>query len=428
MRFLLPLLLVAALTTPACSSPTSSAPYDANADVASGDLLADLPVDRGGADMVTEEILPEWPHGCVEELCAAGPDSAPDPSTWGPFPVGLRTFQTNLYDHKDVARKITFDVVYPTTEAFRNGPFEEIDLVALAPDDVKALMPAMEIEPIPVFMVRDADVRAQDGPYPLVVFSHGAFGVRFQSVFFTQYLASHGYIVVCPDHVGNTLFDMIKNGGYTMDPIVESAFDRPLDVKHLVNLMLKWNEAQGNDFQGSINPERIGMSGHSFGGYTSFYQAFEDSRIKAILPMAPATQQLSFFYNLEELPVPAMIMAGGADNTLDTEVEMALAYETIPPPKYYFELMTAGHYSFTDICKLNLKQLADEIGFGDAEDALDDGCGPENVDVVFAHPLIRQFGIAFLNVHLRDSPGSSVYYSADEGAKYADELHYLMEE
>ena len=49
---------------------------------------------------------------------------------------------------------------------------------------------------------------ACDGPRPVLVFSHGNSGVRWQSPFFTEYLASHGWVVVAPDHVGNTLFDM----------------------------------------------------------------------------------------------------------------------------------------------------------------------------------------------------------------------------
>lgn len=426
---LLPVVLLVTLAMPGCSNSPKESPADTLTELSVEEVLPDGAGDAATADEGTEEVLPQWPHGCVEDLCAAGPDSAPDPSAWGPFPVGLRTFETNLYDYKGVVRYVTFDVVFPTTEAFRDGPFEEIDLVALAPDDVKDMMPAMEIEAIPVFMVRDAEVRTKDGPYPMVIFSHGAFGVRFQSVFFTQYLASHGYIVVCPDHSGNTLYDMIKAGGYSTDPVIESAFNRPLDVAHLMDLMLSWNDASGNTFQDTIDPDRIGMSGHSFGGYSSFQQGFDDKRIKAVLPMAPATQQLvALGYKIEEFPVPAMVMASGDDKTLDTEKDMTQAYEKLPPPKYYFELKTAGHYSFTDICSLNLKQLADEIGFGDAEDALEDGCGPENVDVAFAHPLIRQFGIGFLNAHLRDSAGSKVYYTEDEGAKVAEELIYLMEE
>ena len=73
-------------------------------------------------------------------------------------------------------------------------------------------------------------MRRADGPYPLVVFSHGAYGVRFQSVFFTAYLASHGYVVVAPDHPDNCLFDLFVQGGYSMEEVVNSSFDRPFDI------------------------------------------------------------------------------------------------------------------------------------------------------------------------------------------------------
>ena len=40
------------------------------------------------------------------------------------------------------------------------------------------------------------DVAVADGRFPLVLFSHGNGGIRFQSFFFAAHLASHGYVVV----------------------------------------------------------------------------------------------------------------------------------------------------------------------------------------------------------------------------------------
>ena len=51
-----------------------------------------------------------------------------------------------------------------------------------------------------------------DGPYPLIVFSHGNGGLGVQSFFLTEYLASHGYVVVCPDHTGNSLLTELPGG------------------------------------------------------------------------------------------------------------------------------------------------------------------------------------------------------------------------
>jgi hypothetical protein len=40
---------------------------------------------------------------------------------------------------------------------------------------------------------------------PVVLFSHGNMSFRYQSFFLTEHLARHGYVVVAPDHFGNTL-------------------------------------------------------------------------------------------------------------------------------------------------------------------------------------------------------------------------------
>jgi predicted dienelactone hydrolase len=47
--------------------------------------------------------------------------------------------------------------------------------------------------------------------------------VRFQSYFLCEHLASHGFVVVAPDHIGNTTIDLVFPG----TPF--EAKDRPLD-------------------------------------------------------------------------------------------------------------------------------------------------------------------------------------------------------
>src|SRR3989344_1901647 len=41
---------------------------------------------------------------------------------------------------------------------------------------------------------------SEKGPFPLVIFSHGYGGCGVQSIYFTEELARHGYIVAAPDH------------------------------------------------------------------------------------------------------------------------------------------------------------------------------------------------------------------------------------
>ena len=43
------------------------------------------------------------------------------------------------------------------------------------------------------------------GPAPVVIVSHGFGAVKEDFVFLNQHLASHGYVVMAPDHVGSDL-------------------------------------------------------------------------------------------------------------------------------------------------------------------------------------------------------------------------------
>src|SRR5687768_5421843 len=53
--------------------------------------------------------------------------------------------------------------------------------------------------------LRDAEPNRENAPYPLVVFSHGLGGFRFQSVFLMEHLASHGFVVIATEHPGSTV-------------------------------------------------------------------------------------------------------------------------------------------------------------------------------------------------------------------------------
>ncbi len=147
------------------------------------------------------------------------------------------------------------------------------------------------------------------------------------------------------------------------------------------------------------------------------------------MPLTPSTYAIPIWgHEFRNFPIPMMMMTGRKDRTLETDVEMSPIYELMPAPKYYFELHTGGHYTYTDICSLDLMVLAEELDFGDAEDALKDGCGDTNIPVETAHPLINQFAIGFFNTYLRNSTGSKVYFDAAAAAPHQDILLYRLEE
>lgn len=202
-------------------------------------------------------------------------------SARGPYAVGVRD-----YVIEDDERPLAVSVWYP----------------ALNPE---GLDDAIEyaIDGIPLFTIsghalRDALPDAADGPYPLVVFSHGAGGFRHQSVYLTEHLASYGFVVIASEHPGSALMDflgddfdmaaaldMVNNlhadlwtlvghletmGGVTgfYDGLATSYAERPLDVLRQIDFAAALTAADG-DLAGVIDTDVVAVSGHSFGGYTA---------------------------------------------------------------------------------------------------------------------------------------------------------------
>ena len=67
------------------------------------------------------------------------------------------------------------------------------------------------------------------GAFPVVAFSHGLGAVRYQSPFLCERLASHGFVVVSPDHPKSTMFDLDE------DALVEVFLERPDDLRYTVD-------------------------------------------------------------------------------------------------------------------------------------------------------------------------------------------------
>ncbi|HOH75642.1 MAG TPA: CocE/NonD family hydrolase [Myxococcota bacterium] len=384
-------------------------------------------IDDGNGNMI------ENPNpGCVGELCVAGPEAAPDPMSFGPFPVGIRQFvyydpNPDNNNEDGSPRKLKIDVWFPTTEEFRGGDPFIYDVKEECGPDVLEKYEGVEIGRFPVDAVLDAPVRHGDGRFPVVIFSHGAFGIRFQSIFFTIQLASHGYIVISADHQFNTLNEILVDG-YEASELLYSAQHRPKDIFAL----LDWIEAKGEDtadeFYDLVDMENVACTGHSFGGLTS-YIVTVDPRIDCIIPMSPAADMVNaftiYFNNtpIEELSIPTLMMAGEQDKTLQYQPQQRDPFDTQPAPKWLLSLPRAGHYTFTDSCMMNLEEL--QAYWEDADDAIRDGCGPDNFDWREAHKVINLYGISFLNHFLRHSPAAGAVLVPESAQQWGEEVEFI---
>jgi len=189
--------------------------------------------------------------------------------------------------------------------------------------------------------VRDAPLDLSGGPYPVVMFSHGSCGFERQSLFLTPWLATHGFIVVAPPHPGNTLFEFPTCG--TGPAQAASAVERPRDIIFALDYILAQGKDPASPFYGAVDESRIAMTGHSFGGLTTYLTTALDDRFTVALPMAPATGPNS------TLTIPSMTMYGAIDSVVSIPGVLA-AYDRSSAPKRLVEIDDAGHYAFSDSC------------------------------------------------------------------------------
>jgi len=222
--------------------------------------------------------------------------------------------------------------------------------------------------------VTNAPVDASGGPYPLVLFSHGSCGYPQQSLFLTPFLATHGFIVVAPPHPGNTLFEFPNCR--TPQAQAASFVERPADVRFVLDQILAANADPGSPFFGTIDPDRIAMTGHSFGGLTTYLVTASEPRVKAAVAMAPATIANS------ALSVPSLTMLGVIDSVVSNPNARA-AYGRSVSPKWLVEIEHAGHYAFSDFCF-----------------ASSDCNPPTTLDSLEAHDAALRYVLPFLKVHV----------------------------
>lgn len=336
---------------------------------------------------------------------AAGP---PAPDALGPWAVGFTTFEVH-----DPARDRTLPVYawYPVR------PSEAIGAPAVYSVLILGLASPVAIA--------DAPLARRAGPFPLVVFSHGNGGTGLQSFFLTEVLASHGFVVVAPDHVGNTLADVLF-GNVGEAEVLQSALDRPRDVSLLIDALLARAGSRSDRFAGAVDPLRVGVAGHSFGGFTAlavaagfggqaaaefgielpadFVPIPADPRVRAIVPIAPASTPLGDG-ELARIRIPTLLVGGTLDGTTPLVPEVTRPFALLPAdPVYRADVRRAAHFSFTNAC--DLIALAANAGLPPEliEDAVsganEEGCAPDLLPVGEAQRITNLVTVAFLRRHL----------------------------
>ena len=315
-----------------------------------------------------------------------------DFSAPGNFPVGVRTLVLVDKSREDSyaggPRTLVTEVWYPAAESDRSGKkttFSEFfgKHQAAAGEFVGHFGEKLsEVEERFLCSgVRDAALRA--GRFPLLVFSHGNGGIRHQNVFQVGPLASHGYVVVSADHTGNAALTPLPDRALPYDNSGRgrSARERPLDVSFLITELLRGGVSAGGWLENRLDPDRIGVLGHSFGGFTVCKVAETDHRVKAILPMTAAYGK--------KTSLPMLLMLGEKDRTMGAagNAVAMMYYKACTGPKHLVSLKRGGHFSFTDMDGIS-------PGFGDGVS------GEEFLPISRAKAVINAYTLAFFDHYL----------------------------
>ena len=327
-----------------------------------------------------------------------------DPALPG-VPVGVQTATQD---------GVTLEIWYPAGDSVTGEPGEVVDFSVFVPSSVTDLIGPVDFPLLPTVAVRDAPLRRTDSPWPVILFSHGFGGTRLQSLDYATHLASRGYVVIAADHVGRSMGDLLP---CMFSPALEgcdlTGFSSDPGPAGLT-AALAWADAQAaGDWAGQIDPDTLGVSGHSAGGGSTSTFGEVEQRADALLSMAAGGDVAR--------EVPMMLFAGSCDGIITIE-DVSSSLDGLADAQQV-TILGAGHLAFADLCALDLLGVAerqlegrDDLNQGIYAGLLQlasDGCAGGTPAVARSEceggflpledsaPLVRHVPTVFFDLHLR---------------------------
>lgn len=272
---------------------------------------------------------------------------------------------------------------------------------------------------------------------PVVVYSHGYGETRSTAAPYLELLASYGFVVIAPEHIGSDYqYQQDLLAGLRQDSFAASEFvDRPLDVSYVLDVLEQKNAAE---FGNRLNLQQVGAVGHSFGGYTVLMLAgatvdFEqlqdkcqqdflwrsldtalllecraleleslpesvelltsgklrDARIRSVMAVTPVAGAIFGQQSLSQIDdIPVVLFSGGSDPVTPLIPEQLQAFSWLTTPNKY--LLIADHAAHD----VEITELVDRLLLP----AQIDTEASQELAVFLTH--LRSVGLAFMQVYV----------------------------
>ena len=263
---------------------------------------------------------------------------------------------------------------------------------------------------------------AEGGARPLIVFSHSSGGRRRQSSFLCTHLASHGYVVAAMDHSEVVVPELARRDDLTAGQkaaLIEAWIaNRVPDIRFLLDHLL--------ESESHLDPTRIGIVGHSFGGWTALAAPAADGRIRAVVALAPCGSsqpppgiipaKLTFTWGRD---VPTLYLVAENDTSLPLPGMYEL-FDRTPATKHMVILRRADHLHFMDDVEqlheaVRVMPLTGELARMQKEmRPITELCSGEQ-----AHLCVRGLALCHLDASLKQQHEALGFLAGDIEAKLA---------
>lgn len=258
-----------------------------------------------------------------------------------------------------------------------------------------------------------------EGPFPVIVFSHGWGGSKDTYAHLTSFWVARGYVTIQPTHDDSLALRRQQGRGIGLGSLredvenVDEWRNRVRDITLILDSLALLG-AREPELNGKIDARHVGIGGHSYGAGTTMMvggatvdisdeakrQSLADPRPAAFLVISGEGNGAFGFsqHSWDHFTRPLMNMTGSQDLGLAGQAvswRMESYKDSPPGDKYSVLIEGADHMTFTGLPAATGKQ-------------------PENL---FEYAEIA--GLAFWDAYLKESASAKAYLASDALASYS---------